>query len=295
MLGSWKQNRSKSLDVELQGAPHAQVISSAQRSPPRQTSLSQKLKSLLPALQTPLAILMGAGIIAGTTYALVKRVQHLIAHAQVTSDPSVWVRKASDDGYGACYNGCDDCHDLSFALRACEKTARAVVPGIDCDGARMWNWRDRYPRACLEVLGAIYKAEALAAKKQTYRNQLAVVILTVLAGLGGAYATYRLWGRWFPPGPPSAIVSTAVTPFQQPRVGKRRGWPFLWRGVGTASVIGGSRAYPCWGYSSEANQYFVNANRTISGVVHGWSVHRFFSTLQGGKAYVADVIVVQAC
>src|SRR5204862_392685 len=94
------------------------------------TPWSYHLKSLAPKLRLPLALLAGSGITAGTTYALVKHVQHLIATAQVSSDPSVWIQKARDDGYGACYNGCDDCQDVSFAYNACEKTARAIVPGV---------------------------------------------------------------------------------------------------------------------------------------------------------------------
>ncbi|EKD18387.1 hypothetical protein MBM_03380 [Drepanopeziza brunnea f. sp. 'multigermtubi' MB_m1] len=81
---------------------------------------------------------------AGTTYALVKHDRHRIANAQINSDP--------------------------FAYKACQKTASAVVSGVDCNGARMWNCLDRYPTECLEALGNIYKSEALAAKKQTCRN-----------------------------------------------------------------------------------------------------------------------------
>ncbi|KAJ5037411.1 uncharacterized protein L3040_007586 [Drepanopeziza brunnea f. sp. 'multigermtubi'] len=107
---------------------------------------------------------------AGTTYALVKHDRHRIANAQINSDPSVWLHKARYGGYGACYNGCNDCDDTSFAYKACQKTASAVVSGVDYNGARMWNCLDRYPTECLEALGNIYKSEALAAKKQTCRN-----------------------------------------------------------------------------------------------------------------------------
>lgn len=265
--------KNSSADVELQDVQDGGIAAPAQ---PRRTSWSEHLKSSVPRLKLPLAILVGASITAGTTYALVKHIQHLIVTARVSSDPQIWIHKARDDGYGACYNGCEDCHDMDFAYNACQKTARAFVPGIDCNGTRMWNWLNRYPIECLEALGAIYKAEALTRKKQSYRNQLAVIILTILAGVIGAFVVYKLWSRWFPPAPPPVVEwPTAPPPYQPPvrppRPRNRKQWPFFWRGAAAASFIGGSHAFPCWGYSSKADQYFINPNNTISGVVHGWT------------------------
>ncbi|KAH7319426.1 hypothetical protein BKA65DRAFT_102110 [Rhexocercosporidium sp. MPI-PUGE-AT-0058] len=259
-------------DVELQGRQNNEFIFPA---PSPRTPWSHHLKSQTPKLRLPLALLVGAAITAGTTYALVKHVQHLIANAQVSSDPSVWRNKARDDGYGACYNGCVNCHDVSFAYNACEKTARAIVPGINCNGTSMWNWVNRYPTECLEALGVIYKAEALTRRKQTYRNQLAVIILTVIAGVLGATVIYRLWGRWFPVRPVSPRWPSAPPPYmasaRASRPKHRRKWPFFWRTAATASFLGSSHAYPCWGFSSSADQYFVHTNKSISGVVHGWT------------------------
>ena len=119
--------------------------------PDQRSPWSYSLKSLAPRLRLPLAIVVGSAITAGTTYALVKHVQHLIANAQVSSDPAVWIQKARDDGYGACYNGCDDCHDVSFAYDACEKTARAIVPGINCNGTSMWNCKCRESTAAFLI------------------------------------------------------------------------------------------------------------------------------------------------
>ena len=107
--------------------------------PNQRSTSSYNLESLAPKLRLSHALLLGSAITAGTTYALVKHVQHLIANAQVSSDPAVWIQKARDDGYGACCNGCDDCHDVSFAYNACEKTSRAIVPGINCNGTSKWN------------------------------------------------------------------------------------------------------------------------------------------------------------
>jgi hypothetical protein len=37
-----------------------------------------------------------------------------------------------------------------------------------------------------------------------------------------------------------------------------------------ASIVSHSRAYPCAGYGPIADQYFINANKTLYGKVHGW-------------------------
>jgi hypothetical protein len=37
-----------------------------------------------------------------------------------------------------------------------------------------------------------------------------------------------------------------------------------------ASIVSRSRAYPCTGHGPIADQYFINANKTLYGVVHGW-------------------------
>ncbi|KAL2063408.1 hypothetical protein VTL71DRAFT_5213 [Oculimacula yallundae] len=266
------QAKTPAAAIELQESQNNTSYPPSLRQP---TPWSERLRSITPKFRLPLALLSGAAITAGTTYVLVKHVQHLMATAQVSSDPSVWIHKARDDGYGACYNGCDNCRDVSYVYNACEKTARAIVPGINCNGTSMWNWANRYPTECLEALGVIYKAEALTKRKQNYRNQLAVIILTVIAGVVGAVIVFKLWGRWFPTYQPSSRWPASPPPYTAPyrasRPKTRRKWPFFWRAAAAASLSGTSHAYPCWGFSSSANQYFTHANNTISGVVHGWT------------------------
>lgn len=36
-------------------------------------------------------------------------------------------------------------------------------------------------------------------------------------------------------------------------------------------MIQSSNAFDCWGYSPKADQYFANINKTVSGVIHGWT------------------------
>jgi hypothetical protein len=141
---------------------------------------------------------VGGGIVAGTTYALVRHVQRGIAHANVNANAAVWIKKASEL-YDACYNGCNDCSDPSFAYTACARTA-GVVSGINCDGNAMWNWAERYPQVCLEFFGEGLRQKALAEVRQDARDQLALIILTVAAGAVGYVVAYKVIGclgsRW---------------------------------------------------------------------------------------------------
>src|SRR6187402_929279 len=118
-----RTKKSTSTDVELENVHSGGIAPPA---PPPRTPWPERLRYILPKLRLPVAILVGAGITAGTTYALVKHVQHLIATASVSSDPTVWIHQARTDGYEACYNGCNDCHDINFPYNACQKTARAI-------------------------------------------------------------------------------------------------------------------------------------------------------------------------
>ena len=197
------------------------------------------------------AFLVGSAITAGTTYAVVRSVQHAIATAQVSSDPQVWINAAKTRAYNACYNGCDDCDDVDFAYNACAKTASVTVPGIVCNASSMWNWAEKYPQECLRALGEIYRAEALRHAKQHARNRLALIILTVAAGLVGGIITYVLVG-W------AASRRERRSPRKVVMVGAMLG-------LG----VGSTRGFPCMG-GKDNDQYFVNADQTLYGTVHGW-------------------------
>jgi hypothetical protein len=140
---------------------------------------------------------VGGVITGGTTYALVARVQNLIANASVDGDKSRWLQTARTNAYDACYHGCNDCSDPSFAYSACQLTAQAKVKGVICAGEEMWNWAaaDRYPEACLMAVAQLLMGEELERVKQSYRNQLAIIVLTVLGGVVGGVITYLVWRR----------------------------------------------------------------------------------------------------
>ena len=152
----------------------------------------------LPRFALPVALFVGIAITAGTTYALVAWVQRLQANASVDSDMTKWKSNARDNVYNACYLGCDDCADPDYAFNACQKTAQAKVKGVVCDGNLMWNWRSeaKFPDSCLAAVGQILQGDALNELKQSYKNRLAMIILTVLAGIIGGAITFFLVRRF---------------------------------------------------------------------------------------------------
>jgi hypothetical protein len=243
-----------------------------------------QLDRILPRLGIPMGILVGGAITAGTTYALVIRVQNLIATAKITSDPNYWMEQARTNAYDACYFGCNDCDDTMYSWNGCLRTAQGNVTGIDCNAARMWNWKDRYPVECLASVGEIYKAEALEALKKSYRNQLAIIILTVLGGVVGGFLTYLLWTRVFAHRLDRVSGGRVTELPGWPRPFNSKPWKTTKRNGATTKKISfkaivasglalfgrGVKAYACTGYDASHNQYFVNANRTIYGAVHGW-------------------------
>lgn len=242
---------------------------------------------IIPFLPIFLAFLFGIALTAGTTYALVIHVRHIVNTATVSSDPAIWSQKARTHGYDRCYNGCSgaddsDCaDDPDFVANACDRTAEA---GTACDAALMWNWREgRYPEECLVAVGEIYRDKALAALRRKRRGQYGLVVLTIFGGLVVGWVTYKLGRR--------AVASWDERRRQPPRTkragnawprshGQRRdgkesgsaGRPSSFKTIFTGFLCFGSRAhaFACTGYGVAQYQYFVNSNGTISGVVEGW-------------------------
>jgi hypothetical protein len=164
----------------------------------------------------------------------------------------------------------------------------------------MWNWEDRYPTICLEALGEIYKAEALVKLKKSYRNQLALIILTVLAGLVGAWVMYKwIWPCWFPirAATPTWPRSSSAYPYHdgpistRPKRERRKKSFFSWRkntAVATAATFfvistHPANAYICYNAAPAADQYFTNTATNISGVIHGWVSNCHQEEIQCGE------------
>ncbi len=205
-----------------------------------------------------------------------------MATAAVEPDPIVWAQKACTEAYEPCYKGCSDCSDPSYAWTACSRTAAVKAAGTLCDANSMWNWGEeaKYPAPCLAALGEQYRNDALEALRRSYHDQLAIIMLTVLAGLVGGFVTYVLWRRATERcirRPPAAEETS-----DQRRRRRRRCRGSL-RTLLPASLLAlfprTARAYACTGQDAAAERYFVNANRTLAVRVHGW-----FSDCQEVKA-----------
>jgi len=252
------------------------------------------LDSYLPRLAVPGAIAVGGAIFAGTTYALVRHVQHLVATASVNNDPAYWAQVARQQAYDGCYLGCDDCDDPSYAYNACQRTTQINVSGQVCSGALMWNWRDRYPELCLLAVGTLYKGDALAALQKHYRAQYAVVLVTLLAGAIGGWITWCVWRSctrrrrdrlararsWGDPWNSSVAaragntINTAASRRrkQQKRQARKKPRAGLFGLAALTGLFSGRRAaaFPCTGYDNITDLYIAAANGTVVGRVHGW-------------------------
>jgi len=156
--------------------------------------------------------------------------------------------------------------------------------------------KDRYPLECLAAVGEFFKSDALDALRKSYRNQLAIIILTVLGGLVGGVVTHAVWSsctehrktralawgnRFGAPKWPRIFTAPAWrTKRGNATTGGGRGrraralatW-FLALFAASrpgAGGVPGAAAYSCTGHDPVHDQYFVNGNRTLFGVVHGW-------------------------
>ena len=294
-----------------------------------------------------LAILVGCAITGWTTYALVRDIQRdiaIYAHVVESRDGNYWMQVARTKVYGACYHGCTDCDMASYTSNACAKTAEVNITGVICDGNIMWNWKDRYPVACLEAAGEIYKTDMLKIPKRNHMKRLGFLVLTVLAGIVGGFMTYGIlscciddhrkkktqnedqrsvkWPRMQPydqgpPPPPTkwkdgaSSISTEhevglTSPPNKAKKKARRSISLSTLSLATlaampgraaasplvailsitaTSIYGSYTTYSCINSDSAANQYFVNANRTIFGVVHGWD-----SNCYNSRKYLDDVL-----
>lgn len=267
--------------------------------------------SFLSRLALPLGLLVLAAITGGTTYAVVARVNKLVANAAVDGDIEKWKQTARSTAYDACYLGCNGCNDPSYTYNACQLTARAVVDGVICDGNKMWNWaaEDRYPESCLAAVGRLLMRDKLDSVKQGYRSQLALITLTVLGGILGGVIAYFLWRRltmskatrkrhkssswpvlrssktWRKPKPThpasqrtttsSSSRPSSASPSRYSRSQTRLSTIATASVISVASLAPGASAYACTGYAPAQTTYFTSANNnntnTISGAVHGWT------------------------
>jgi hypothetical protein len=246
--------------------------------PPYDPGWRQRLRDFLdrniPKLALPLALLIGSAITTGTTYALVVRVSQLVRNAKVPSDPEVWMNQARTEDYDPCYLGCAYCTDTEYSYNACLRTASILSgdPSITCDGTRIWNWMDRYPVACLTARGEHYRNVKLEALKQDYRNQLAIITLTVLGGLIGGLVVYAYWMRKTAKMRERAQAAASLfwPDWRRHEARVRRHNRIKTAFFGLLPVfMKRTNAYLC-SNGAPASTYLTNTNQTISVNARGW-------------------------
>lgn len=183
--------------------PPAGYTSTGYEDPEQDDSWRDRHPSL-PRWGLPIALLVGISIAAGATYAVVAWVQRLQGNATVDPNIAKWKTEAREKVYNACYFGCQNdstdkgCADPSFAFDACQKTAQVNVPGVICDGNKMWNWREeaRFPDKCLEAVGKMLQGDALEDVKDSHKSKLGLIAVTIIAGILGGVAVFFLWRRF---------------------------------------------------------------------------------------------------
>ncbi|KAK4642865.1 LOW QUALITY PROTEIN: hypothetical protein QC761_401255 [Podospora bellae-mahoneyi] len=163
--------------------------------------VEEEKESILPKLGLPIALLVGAAIMGGGTYAVVAYVQNLVANAAVDNDEAKWIRLARTDAYDGCYLGCTSCDDPNFAYNACQLTTRVDVKGVICNANKMWNWavEDRYPKECLKAVSKVIMGDALEDLKNHYRKRYAIITVAIVGGLAVGFLVYFLWRKFAKP------------------------------------------------------------------------------------------------
>lgn len=128
---------------------------------------------------------MFAGIAGAILYLIIYPVERVSAQNAAKPHSASWSQDARKRAYEPCYNGCAGSVDRECAFHACETTAnvKVNVTGVICDGNQMWNWQDRYPDACLEALGGIYKAEAEERLFRSVAWRASLIALPIVVGL----------------------------------------------------------------------------------------------------------------
>lgn len=192
-----------------QGRPPHQTAPSSHR---RQASMTKQ--KMIYAIGNGFMNLMIAGGVGVITLIGLHGCRQIYAEVKAQSHSANWSKDAREKAYEPCYGGCTDCVDEEYAFHACKQTAEVDVPGIICDGNRIWNWQNRYPDACLEALGQTYKVEFQEALFQSFEWRALSIALPIIVGLItfviGGWVCLRGYRRRF------ATVASAIAPALAP-------------------------------------------------------------------------------
>ena len=225
------------------------------------------------------------GIIVGITVGIFwgRFVNQLVSNARSSHSPDHWIRLARTQAYGLCYDGCgDSCLYPSIIADACFTTTKVDLSSsnIVCDASKIWFWAERYPLACLEAVGEIYKADALAWKKFWLKSlYIFVPVFGILADLATTFVVVALVRFWERTVRPRITVRRAAVGIRAPLL------PNLAVAVLALAVLPTPAAtYPCTNYYPPYGRPFVNSDGTLYGIIHGWLSDCEDETYECGKS-----------
>ena len=215
-----------------------------------------------------------------------------ISHITIPPNPPYWSDIARVQAYGMCYDGCNDCLDVSVIATACRLTTKVEIPGVICDARSMWTWGDyeaKFPSECLLAVGELYRAEALRNKRFWWKALYALVLLAFPLGygvfLGVQWIIRKIQARegnqW----------EGTVTPPPRPQVrtGNRNprnitaSTPLLAGAVLLLAMTPQVSAYACI-KDPAYNQLFTDPSHTLFGVVHGWLSNCYDTSTSCGES-----------
>lgn len=203
---------------------------------------------------------------------------HYIASISIPLDPPHWSQIAREQAYNICYDGCNDCLDVSSIATACLLTTKVQISGVICDAQQMWTWDSydaKFPQECLGAVGELYREDALRRKRFWWKALYALTLLAFPAGygvfLGAKWGVTKIqaregnvWGGDRGEARPRVRTSNNSS---ARNIDSRT--PLLAAAILTLAFTPQVDAYACL-KGQAYNQLFTDPSRTLFGVVHGW-------------------------
>ncbi|OIW35675.1 hypothetical protein CONLIGDRAFT_627727 [Coniochaeta ligniaria NRRL 30616] len=215
----------------------------------------------------PIPFLCGLFACTSLTLAWVLYVNHLVNTATVPGDKWHWSERACHEAYGICYNGCNDCIDVSKIEDACAITAAAQSA---CDARRMWFWADRYPTDCLQAVGSLLEEKDLKRKRFKLRFLYILGLFTAAAGYAayGAADRFVEWRKRQERRARYWLRDDSGTSQSAPLL---RATTISTALISTLLYASAVEAYACTDWHAVHNQPFVSVtDPTLFGNIHGW-------------------------
>lgn len=234
---------------------------------------------------------IGVLVFAGTLTGMIILTSRFISSLRVSSSRAYWSNLARTDVYELCYDGCDDCLDVSTIYNACKLTASvqsSVPDDVTCNALDIWYWDDeaRFPSECLDAVGIKLKEDALKRKRFWWK---ALYLLCPIVAIGLGWVVYSVLFWWLQRF--ESLDSRPWTGFKKRSVSHHNGGsgrsssrsPLLAATIIAFLMIPPQvSAYACIRDPAH-DQLFANPANTIYGVIHGWLSNCYTSSSSCGE------------